>query len=93
MPGKTRRFSYYWGSGVVAEEARTQGEHHVPAIQLLVYDEGEAAGTTQVRFCHYDHKGRFQRSPLLVGETEILALRESLLATPTLRALLRKLVE
>ena len=64
MAAKPRTFDLHWGSGVIAEEVRVEGEYHVPAIQLLEFTEGEAAGTVSLRFCHYDHRGRFQRSPL-----------------------------
>ena len=39
-----RPFSYHWGGGQIVEEAAYTGQHHEPAIQLLEYDEGEAAG-------------------------------------------------
>lgn len=87
-----RPFSYHWGSGVIAEEALCVGEYHDPAIQLLEYTEGPGAGSVSVRFCYYSHDGRFQRSPLLVGEDDIEGLRESLASTPRLRSLLRRLV-
>jgi hypothetical protein len=88
-----RKFKLHFGSGVVAEEARIQGEHHSPAIQLLDFTEGEAAGMSLVRFCFYNHRGSFMRDPLLVGEQEIAALRDALQETPRLRALLSRLVE
>lgn len=88
-----RPFSYHWGSGQVTEEASYTGQHHEPAIQLLEYDEGEAAGGASVRFCFYNHAGRFQRSPLMIGEDEIAGLRRALKKTPRLRALLKRLVQ
>lgn len=88
-----RPFSYHWGSGRITEEAAYTGRHHQPAIQLLEYDEGEAAGSISVRFCFYNHGGRFQRSPLLIGEDEIAGLRAALKKTPRLRALLKRLVQ
>ncbi len=57
MVAKKRWFNFHWGSGVVAEEARFEGEHHNPAIQLLSYDEGEAAGGLAVRFCFFNQRG------------------------------------
>jgi hypothetical protein len=87
-----RPFNYHWGSGQVIEEAAYTAEHHEPAIQLLQYDEGEAAGSWSVRFCFYNRDGRFQRSPLMVGQDEIDGLRAALKATPRLRKLLRQLV-
>ena len=88
-----RPFSMHWGSGQVIEEASANLEYHSPAIQLLRFDEGEAAGSLSVRFCYYSHDGRFQRSPLLLSEGDFDALRESLAHTPQLRALLRRLAE
>jgi len=92
-PPKQRTFSYHWGSGVVAEEARVEGEFHVPALQLLRYTEGEAAGRESVRFCYYNHRGMYQRAPLVLSQPEIEALRTALRGTPALLALLRRLVE
>lgn len=88
-----RPFSYQWGSGQIVEEAAYSGQHHEPALQLLEYEEGEAAGTWSVRFCFYNHGGRFQRSPLLVGEDELDGLRAALAQTPRLRALLSRLLQ
>jgi hypothetical protein len=88
-----RPFKYHWGSGQIIEEAAFVAEHHEPAIQLLEYDEGDAAGGVSVRFCYYSRDGRFQRSPLVVGDDEIAGLRRALAETPRLRALLRKLLE
>jgi hypothetical protein len=87
-----RPFNYHWGSGQIVEEAACVAEHHEPAIQLLQYDEGEAAGGWSVRFCFYNREGRFQRSPLVVGEDEIDGLRAALARTPRLRDLLCRLV-
>lgn len=88
-----RPFTYHWGSGQIVEEAAYTGQHHEPAIQLLEYDEGEAAGGWSIRFCFYSREGRFQRSPLVVGDDELDGLREALKQTPRLRALLKRLVE
>ena len=93
MEKTKRRFNYHWGSGVVAEEAKVQGEHHVPTIQLLQYDEGPAAGEKIIRFCSYNHRGRFQRSPLLMSPGELEQMRQALQETPELRNLLLKLVK
>jgi hypothetical protein len=62
------RFSLHWGSGVIEEEVRVGSSYHQPAIELLNFTEGVAAGTRELRFCYYDHHGRFQRSPLIIGE-------------------------
>ena len=88
-----RPFSFHWGNGFVTEEASAVGEFHNPAIQLLEYTEGEAAGSFSVRFCYYSHDGRFQRSPLLIGEEDIEGLREALESTPKLRSVLARLVK
>ncbi len=92
MNEKRRAFSYRWGSGYVAEQAQVEGQHHVPTLQLLRYTDGEAAGQVSLRFCHYGHSGRFQRSPLLMSPEEIDMMGEALRQTPELRALLRRLV-
>ena len=88
-----RPFSYHWGSGHIEEEAGYTGRHHQSAIQLLEYDEGEAAGSWSIRFCFYNLDGRFQRSPLLVGEDDLDGLRKALEQTPRLRSLLERLVQ
>ncbi|HXF51047.1 MAG TPA: hypothetical protein VNM43_05140 [Dehalococcoidia bacterium] len=88
-----RPFTLHWGSGHIAEEASYTGPYHVPCIQLLESTEGEAAGSVAVRFCFYDHAGRFQRNPLVVDEQAIEGLRKALERAPRLRALLRRLVE
>jgi hypothetical protein len=82
----------HWGSGEIVEEASFEGEYHEPAIQFMVYTEGEAAGSYSLRFCSYNHRGMFQRSPLMVGEVEIEGLRKALRQTPRLRDILRELV-
>ena len=84
-----RPFAMHWGKGQVVEEASCVGEYHEPALQLLEYDDGSVS----VRFCYYDHSGRFQRSPLMVGEDVLGDLRDSLAHAPRLRELLRRLVE
>ena len=96
MPRTTRAlprpFTYHWGGGQIVEEASYPGEHHEPSIQLLQYDEGEGAGGWSVRFCFYDKAGRFQRSPLVIGEDELRGLRAALKQSPRLRKLLKRLV-
>ena len=93
MSTKQQSFSYFWGSGYVAEEAQVKGPHHIPTLQLLRYTEGEAAGAVSVRFCHYGHNGMFRRSPLLMSADEIDMMRDALRGTPELRDLLKRLVE
>ncbi len=83
-----RPFTMPWGKGEIIEEASTIGEHHQPAIQLLRYEDGALS----IRFSHYDHRGRFQRSPLMISSETIAGLRRSLAETPRLRALLSKLI-
>ena len=83
----------HWGSGQITEEASFLGEYHEPCVQLLEYTEGPAAGSVSIRFCYYSHDGRFQRSPLMLGEDEIDGLRDALSRTPKLRSLLQRLVE
>ena len=92
MSEKRRPFSYRWGIGYVAEQAQVEGQHHVPTLQLLRYTDGEAAGQVSLRFCHYGHNGRFQRSPLLMSPEEIDTMGEAVRQTPALRALLLRLV-
>ena len=89
-PAKT--FSLHWGSGEIEEEVQIATAYHRPTIQLLKFAEGEAAGSYEIRFCHYDHKGRFQRSPLIIGEDDIPALRRALSKSPKLKRLLGKLL-
>ena len=85
---RLREFSLHWGRGVIEEEVQIETPHHRPTIQLLKFTEGEAAGTREIRFCHYDLRGRFQRSPLIVDESDLPQLRRALKAAPRLRKLL-----
>lgn len=88
-----RPFAMHWGTGVIAEEAGVTGEWHEPCLQLLEYTDGEAAGSVSIRFCYYSLDGRFQRSPLMLGEVDLDGLRDALKRTPRLRALLQHLVD
>ena len=92
MPTKPKTFSYYWGSGVVAEEAQVEGTYHRPTLQLLKYTDGEAAGQVAIRFCHYGHSGGFNRSPLLMSPDELSDMGAALRETPELLELLTRLV-
>jgi hypothetical protein len=83
----------HWGGGQIVEEASSRGEHAEPAIQLMEYADGEAAGAYSIRFCHYSPDGRFQRSPMMIGDADIDGLRAALKRTPRLRKLLKRLVE
>jgi hypothetical protein len=76
-----------WGKGEIIEEATALGEWGEPSIQLLRY----ADGSESIRFCQYDHRGRFRRSPLMVDAKLVRALGKSLTKTPRLRKLLRAL--
>jgi hypothetical protein len=76
-----------WGKGAIVEEATAVGEWGEPAIQLLRYDDGSES----IRFCQYDHRGRFRRSPLMVDAKLVRALGKSLTKTPRLRKILRVL--
>ena len=87
-----RPFEMHWGRGEIVEEATCVGEYHEPSIQLMQYTEGEAAGGFSIRFCSYNHRGSFQRSPLMLGQAEIDGLRKALHETPRLRDILRQLV-
>lgn len=95
MPARKlpRPFEMHWGRGEIVEEATFIGEYHEPAIQLMRYTEGEAAGGYSIRFCSYNHRGSFQRSPLMLGQAEIEGLRQALKHTPELRGILRQLVD
>ncbi len=84
-----RPFTLHWGSGQIEEEASHVGQYHEPSIQLLRYDDGSAS----IRFCYYNRSGRFQRSPMMIGNDDIEALREALHETPELHAMLRRLVD
>lgn len=88
-----KTFSLHWGAGVIEEEAQFATAYHRPTVQLLKYVDGEAAGSYSIRFCHYDHNGRFQRAPLIIGAKDIPALKKALAQTPKLRKLLSKLAE
>ncbi|MBI3784326.1 MAG: hypothetical protein HY270_13095 [Deltaproteobacteria bacterium] len=86
-----KTFSLHWGSGVVEEEASFASPYHQPTVQLLKFTAGEAKGSYAVRFCHYDHRGRFQRSPLIIDAADLRALRKALQGAPRLRRLLAQL--
>ncbi len=88
-----RPFEMHWVSGEIVEEASYESEHHEPAIQLLVYTEGEGAGGFSLRFCTYNLAGRFQRSPLMLSEADIDGLRASLRETPQLLSILKRLID
>ena len=84
-----RPFSFHWGGGQIVEEASATGRWHEPALQLLEYEDGSLS----VRFCSYSHRGHFLRSPLMVNEEDLAALREELKSRPGLREFLKKLLD
>jgi len=87
-----KTFSLHWGSGVVEEEAQIATLYHRPTIQLLKFTEGEAKGSYEIRFCTYDHSGRFRRMPLIIDGRDLAPLRRALTSTAKLRKLLTQLV-
>jgi len=89
----TRSFSLHWGRGIIEEEVRVSSTYHQPSIQLLKFTEGPAAGTREIRFCYYDHNGRFQRSPLIIDERDIPNLRRALKSAPRLAQMLANLAD
>jgi len=87
-----KTFSLHWGSGVVEEEAQIETPYHRPTVQLLKFTAGKAQGSYEIRFCTYDHSGRFQRMPLIVDARDLAPLRKALKTTPKLHKLLRQLL-
>lgn len=86
-----RPFHLHWGSGEIVEEASVEGPHHTPAVQLLRYEDGEAAGSLAVRFAYFSPGGAFQRAPLILDEAMVEALRPEVMRSPQLRRLLLRL--
>jgi len=84
-------FSLHWGDGVIEEQAQFSTQYHMPTVQLLKFTGGQAAGSRAIRFCHYDARGRFQRSPLIIDQKDLNALAHALKKTPKLRKLLAAL--
>jgi len=82
-----RPFTMPWGKGKITEEAAIARDHWEPTVQLMEYDDGGQA----VRFCFYTG-GRFNRSPLILGEDDVDDLRAALDGAPAIRELLRRLV-
>ena len=87
-----KTFSLHWGSGVVEEEVQIETPYHRPTIQLLKFTDGAAKGSYEIRFCVYDHSGRFQRMPLIIDERDLAPLRRALKSAPKLRTLLTRLL-
>ena len=80
-----------------AELGHGRAAPRVQRVDLQLHHERafliEAAGRESVRFCYYNHRGMYQRAPLVLSQPEIEALRTALRGTPALLALLRRLVE
>jgi hypothetical protein len=93
MGNKPKTFSLLWGSGIVEEEAQIQCEYHLPTIQLLKFTAGQARGRYEIRFCHYNHEGRFQRSPLILDAEDTPLMKQALDQTPKLKKFLDQLVK
>jgi hypothetical protein len=83
-----RPFTMPWGSGTVVEEVSGTTEWHEPVIQLLRYEDGSEA----VRFCSYNHRGGFQRSPLIVSAADLSTFRDAIADSPRLLELLRSML-
>lgn len=88
QPKLPRPFSLHWGGGNIVEEAVVEGPHHNPSVQLMEFEDGALA----LRFCYYSHDGRFQRSPLILGDDTIDGLRQAISNNPRLKALLQRLI-
>jgi hypothetical protein len=65
--------------------------YHVPTIQLLTFMAGPAAGSEEIRFCVYDHRGRFQRMPFIIDANDLPKLRAEIDKAPRLRQLMSQL--
>ena len=83
-----RPFSFHWGGGQIIEEATYAGEWSEPTIQLLEYEDGSLS----IRFCSYNHRGMFQRNPMMMGQDELVGLRDSLKDCPRLTKLVKQMV-
>ena len=83
-----KTFSLHWGSGIIEEEVQIATPYHLPTMQLLKFTAGPAAGSRAIRFCHYDTRGRFQRSPLIVDEKDVETLAKALAKSSKLHAML-----
>ncbi len=83
-----RPFSFHWGGGQIVEEATFAGEWAEPTIQLLEYEDGSLS----IRFCSYNHRGMFQRNPMMMIQEDLSAMRQALTQCPRLMDLLRTMV-
>jgi hypothetical protein len=48
-------------------------------------------GSLTIRFCHFNHRGNFQRSPMMLSEHEVGAMREAVAQTPQLKRFLQRI--
>ena len=83
-----RPFKMPWGGGMVVEEVSVSSKHHEPTIQLLKFDSGDRV----IRFCSYND-GRFNRSPLMIDEKDLLRLGKATVKAKKIRKLISKLDE
>ncbi len=83
-----RAVQMHWGTGEIIEEAWGEGQYHEPALQLIRWPDGSES----IRFCYYS-QGRFQRSPLMLGQADVRVLRPALKRCPRLRRWLKSLAE
>lgn len=88
---RAKSFALAAGRGTIEEEAQFLTDSQRPTVQLLKFTSGKAAGSYAIRFCHYDGKGRFQRSPLIIDAGDMRQFKKALAAAPRLRKLLGQL--
>ena len=81
-----RPFKLSFGSGMIIEEASITSKYHEPTIQLLKFDNGNKV----IRFCSYN-KGRFNRSPLMIDETDLRKLGNMIKKEKDISKLISKL--
>ena len=81
-----RPFKMPWSKGMVVEEVSITSKYHEPTIQLLKFENGDKA----IRFCSY-HKGRFNRSPLILDEKDLRRFRSKIVKGKEIRKLISQL--
>ena len=81
-----RPFKMPWSKGMVVEEVSITSKYHEPTIQILKFENGDKA----IRFCSYN-KGRFNRSPLIIDEKDLLRLRSEIVKGKEIRKLISQL--
>jgi hypothetical protein len=80
-------------STLSARPVVSDGSRAKPAILEAGIASDALSGSYGIRFCYYNHAGRFQRSPMMIdGDETFEGLRAALKETPKLRAMLKKLV-